>query len=207
MSLDQMRTAGAIYQTLPPGYRMELLDTSRPNPNVPDFVRFLASRTSGSLGLAEIFATMDPTGGDFRSAQVLSWPAFMEMQKFLERTCDWLLYRFALWAARKNLLDYSGLPPRWLHQVQWQWPTMTSSDEQAHENALATRFRNLTGSYMDEFGSEWKQKLIQIRDEIDWCKANNVPHPSFAMLSGGERTGAGDGPGAEDLTKQRTENG
>lgn len=78
----------------------------------------------------------------------------------------------------------------WIKKVSWQWPQMQEADELNHQNAVEKKFANLTGSFRDEYGSDWREKLMQIKEEIDWCKANNIPHPSFAMKSGGERTGA-----------------
>lgn len=48
----------------------------------------------------------------------------------------------------------------------------------------------MTGSYRDILGPDWKNVLETVKDEIDWCKSNNLPHPAFSMISGGERTGA-----------------
>lgn len=48
----------------------------------------------------------------------------------------------------------------------------------------------MTGSYADELGPDWKDKLLTIKDEINWFKENGLAHPSYNMISGGERTGA-----------------
>ena len=47
----------------------------------------------------------------------------------------------------------------------------------------------MTGSYREVLGPDWKTTLETVRDEIDWCKKQGLPHPSFSMISGGERTG------------------
>lgn len=79
-----------------------------------------------------------------------------------------------------------------MRRVSWAWPRMEELDELAHQNAVALKLKNLTGTMRDELGPDWKAKMEQIREEIDWCKKNNLPHPSFDMISGGERTGAGE---------------
>ena len=66
---------------------------------------------------------------------------------------------------------------------------MDEIDENTHQDAIGKQLKNLTGSYRDVLGPDWKDKLTQIKDEIDWFKKNNLPHPSFNMISGGERTG------------------
>lgn len=81
--------------------------------------------------------------------------------------------------------------------VDWDWPRMQDVDENAHADAADKKLKNMTGSYKDEFGPDWKQKLEQIKNEIQWCKENHLPHPSYSMVSGGERSGADDASMAE----------
>ena len=66
---------------------------------------------------------------------------------------------------------------------------MDELDENSHQDAVEKKIRNMMTSYADELGSDWKDKLMQIKDEIDWFKKNNLPHPAYNMISGGERTG------------------
>ncbi len=49
------------------------------------------------------------------------------------------------------------------------------------------KLKNLTGSLRDELGSDWKEKLLQIKEEIDFCKKNGLPLPQMQMVSGGMR--------------------
>lgn len=51
MTLDRVNAAGAIYQVMPEGFKMELLDTKHPNSNTPEFIRWLAGRSSAPFGL------------------------------------------------------------------------------------------------------------------------------------------------------------
>lgn len=67
MTLDKITAAGCIYQVIPENYRLDLLDTKRPNPNLEAFIHFLASRTSASLGLAEQYATLMADGSNYRA--------------------------------------------------------------------------------------------------------------------------------------------
>jgi len=47
---------------------------------------------------------------------------------------------------------------------------MDEIDENAHQDAVEKKLRNMTGSYADELGSDWKEKLTAIKEEIDWFK-------------------------------------
>jgi len=196
MSLERVNAAGCIYQVMPENYKMELLDTKHPNQNMPEFINWLATKAAAPFGLSQQFATFMPTAGDFRANQLFSQRAFEEAQKFLEQICDWTLYRWALWANRRGLIDRT--PDGFIGRVDWSWPRMEEVDELQHQNAVALKLKNLTGSIRDELGPDWRDKMEQIREEIDWCKANNLPHPAYDMISGGERTGADSG--AEETT-------
>lgn len=187
MALDRVNAAGCIYQVMPENYKMELLDTKHPNANMPDFINWLASKSAAPFGLSREFATFMPTGADFRANQLYSERAFEEAQKFLENICDWCLYRWTLWANKKGIVNRR--PETFISQVDWAWPKMEELDENSHQEAVEKKLRNMTGSYRDILGPDWKSTLETVRDEIDWCKKNNLPHPAFDMISGGERTG------------------
>ena len=187
MALDRVNAAGCIYQVMPENYKMELLDTRHPNSNMPDFINWLAGKSAAPFGLSREFATFMPTGSDFRANQLYSERAFEEAQKFLENICDWCLYRWTLWANKRGLI--SQKPDTFIRKVDWAWPKMEELDENSHQDAVEKKLRNMTGSYREVLGPDWKTTLETVRDEIDWCKKQGLPHPSFSMISGGERTG------------------
>ena len=78
MTLDKVNAAGAIYQVMPEGYKMEILDQKHPNANMPDFIRWLAGRSAAPFGLSQQFATLQTDGASFRAEQIVTWPAFYE---------------------------------------------------------------------------------------------------------------------------------
>ena len=188
MSLERVNAAGCIYQVMPENYKMELLDTKHPNTNMPAFINWLATKSAAPFGLSEQFATFMPRGGDFRANQLFSERAFEEAQKFLEQICDWTLYRWSLWANKKGLINRQ--PDTFITDVAWSWPKMDELDELQHQNAVEKKIKNMVGSYKEELGPDWKEKLLTIKEEIDWFKQNGLAHPSFEMKSGGERSGA-----------------
>lgn len=187
MSLDRVVAAGAIYQVMPEGFKMELLDTKHPTSTMPEFINWLAGRSAAPFGLAREFATLQPSGESFRANQLFSERAFQEGQKFLEQICDWCFWRWSLWASKRGII--SPISFESMQYVDWSWPKMDELDENSYQDAVAKKLRNLTGSYRDILGADWKEKLSTIRDEIDWCKSENLPHPAYSMCSGGERTG------------------
>ena len=188
VALERVNAAGCIYQVMPENYKMELLDTKHPNQNMPEFINWLATKSAAPFGLSEQFATFIPRGADFRANQLFSARSFEEAQKFLEQICDWTLYRWSLWANKKGLINRK--PDTFIADVAWSWPKMDELDELQHQNAVEKKIKNMVGSYKEELGPDWKEKLLTIKEEIDWFKQAGLAHPSFEMKSGGERTGA-----------------
>lgn len=75
-----------------------------------------------------------------------------------------------------------------MSKVTWFWPQREENDAVAKENAASLKLKNLTGSYQEILGSDWQEKLDQIKVEIAYCKDNGLPHPAYNMVSGGERS-------------------
>ena len=188
MALERVNAAGCIYQVMPENYKMELLDTKHPNTNMPSFINWLATKSAAPFGLSEQFSTFMPKGSDFRANQLFSERAFEEAQKFLEQICDWTLYRWSIWANKRGLINRQ--PDTFIADVAWSWPKMDELDELQHQNAVEKKIKNMVGSFKEELGADWKEKLSTIKEEINWFKENGLPHPAFEMKSGGERTGA-----------------
>ena len=185
---NKAESCGIVFEQLPEDWKMEMLSTPHPNEKIVDYVKWLAGRSSAAFGLSEAYATMTPTGESFRAQQLLTQPAWIEAQKFLESNiCDWVFCRFVKRLVRLGEIDGSKLPERYMDYVAWQWPGMDELDPVAHQNAVEKKLKNLTGSLRDELGFDWRDKLLQIKEEIDFCKANGLPLPQMQMISGGMR--------------------
>ena len=184
VALERVNAAGCIYQVMPENYKMELLDTRHPNPNISEFINWLATKSAAPFGLSEQFATFMPNGADFRANQLFSERAFEEAQKFLEQICDWTLYRWAIWANKRGLI--SRAPETFIQDVAWSWPKMDELDELQHQNAVEKKLRNMTATYSEILGSDWKEKLEQTAYEHRWMKEHGMTHPQDLMLSGGQ---------------------
>lgn len=184
VSLDRVRMAGIEYQVMPEGSHMELFDTKHPNGQMAEFIDFLAGKASAPFGLSRAFATMDVDESTFKAQQLMSWPAFIEAQKALEGICDWILWRWSRWATRKGLLR--NISDEEVKRISWEWPALTEVDENASQDANLKKLTGMTGSYKDILGNNWKEKLEQIKAEIQYCKENGLPHPAFKLISGGE---------------------
>lgn len=104
----------------------------------------------------------------------MTQPAIVEAQKWLERILDWVFYRWANWAniGREITVDD-------MEFVSWSFPQMDDYNETEHQNAIAQRLKNHTISYREIYGADWKDKLLEIRDEINWFKDNGLLHGSL----------------------------
>jgi hypothetical protein len=165
---------------------MELLNTNHPNERIQEFVEWLAGRSSAVFGLSQAFATLMPTGADFRAQQLMTAPAFVEGQKWLEQICDWIFVRFVRRLVRLGELDPERLPENWLSGITWSWPSIDELDEVAHANAIGLQLRNMTKTYKDVLGNDWKHKLIQTAYERRWMLENGITPPADLMISGGQ---------------------
>ena len=200
VTLDKIQAAGCVYQVLPEGYKLELLDTKRPNINAIEFVRWLAAQSASPLGLTNVYATLkcDTSYTAFRGEQLMAQPAFEEAQHFLEQICDWCLYRWSRWAIRKGIIEdrFEGEEEDWIRKVSWNWPRMKDVDVVKEQNAIALKLKNGTGSYAEIYGADWRERLEQIAEEIRFCKEHGLQHPSAMQTA----------PAVQDEDEQRENN-
>lgn len=90
------------------------------------------------------------------------------------------------WASKKGIIDPTPLGDDFLTNISWSWPRSEELDEYQHQQALQMKLTNMTGSYREVFGNEWRQKLEQIMEEVQWFKDKGLVHPSMKLISGGE---------------------
>ena len=186
VTLDRVNAAGVIYQVMPEGYQMQLLDTKHPNINSSEFVRWLASFSAAPFGLTNQYATLkvESSYSGFKGEQQMCTPAFEEAQHFLEQICDWILYRWSKWAVRKGIVP-DRFDEGWLRSVSWQWPKQKDIDDVKEQNAIQLKLKNQTGSYREIYGADWQEKLLQISEEVKFCNEHGLVHPSQTTVSGG----------------------
>lgn len=196
LSLEQFKAIGAMFDAMPPKLKMEMIDTKRPNPNMPQFIDWLAGSVSSVYGMGRVYATLNPEASytAFRGAQCLSWPSIEESQKDLERTaCDWAGRNAIRYALRKGLVDEKKypLPASWWRHFVWSWPKMREVNEVDAETANEKKLSNRTINYRSLLGPNWREELVQSFDEEDFFKENGHIHPA-QRVTGGSVAGAVD---------------
>ena len=185
VSLQAARSAGIIFEQMPDNYKMELLSPNHPNESVMDFVKWLAGRSASVFGLTQQYATLAATGSDYKAERLLTEPVFKEGRKFLEQICDWVFWRWLNWAKKKGLVK-EYIAEDFMQNVSWAWPDTLELDENANQQAWALKLKNMTGSYRDYYGNEWREKLKQIAEEREWMLSNGIVPPQDLMISGGQ---------------------
>ena len=133
IDMEAMDAIGAHFNKMPPGLKMELLDTKRPNANMPAYLDWLLGQAAATMGMTRVYSTLkaETSYTAFRGEQCLAWPTFEEAQKDLERNvCDWAAINALRWAVRGGLLA-ERLPDGWERMLSWSWPKAREVDEGA----------------------------------------------------------------------------
>lgn len=161
----ELSSIGAHFDQMPDNMKIELLDTKRPNPNMPAYIEFLTGQVGGTRGLARVYATLKAQTSytAFRGEQVMSWPSFEEAQKDLEReVCDWAARLVIARAVKRGEIE-AELPEGWEFMLAWQWPKMREVSMTDAENAFATGLRSGSVTFFERFGPDWENRCIRQR--------------------------------------------
>ena len=164
-STKELKSIGAHFDQMPPGMKIDLLRTERPNPNMPQYIEFLTGLVGGTRGLARVYATLKAQTSytAFRGEQSMTKPSFEEAQKDLEReVCDWSAKCVISRAVKLGIIT-EKLPDGWDRMLAWNWPTMPEIDEVKAQNALALKLKNGVTSLARELGPGEVDKIIAER--------------------------------------------
>lgn len=164
-STKELKSIGAHFDQMPPGLKIDLLRTERPNPNMPQYIEFLTGLVGGTRGLARVYATLKAQTSytAFRGEQSMTKPSFEESQKDLEReVCDWSAKCVISRAVKLGIIT-DKLPDGWDRMLAWNWPTMPEIDEVKAQNALALKLKNGVTSLARELGPGEVDKIIAER--------------------------------------------
>lgn len=190
LDLDAINNASVIYDVMPENTRMELFDTKRPNLATTDFSRWLNGGAAWAAGLSKLYSCGESTASYSASMaeMILANSSFRVDFKKLE--CGFLDWALTQWSrraqARGEIPQDSELPEDWRRTcVQWMQPPEKALNPVDDANATTIALRNLTTSYHEKLGPDWRDKLKEIADELAWAKANGIPDPRLQTVSGG----------------------
>ena len=189
LNLDIVNHASAIVDVMPENTKMEIFDTKRPNTNLVEFSRWLIGGAAWAGGLSKLYSTGESTASYSASMaeMILANQTFQCEWKKLETQClDWALMQWSRRAqARGEIPQDSELPEDWRRTcVRFMEPQQKALNPVDDANATTIALRNLTTSYHEKLGADWKDKLKQIGEEIAWAKENGIPDPRLQTTSG-----------------------
>lgn len=211
---EALKNIGLHAQEMPVDRKLELIDTKRPNPNMPGYVDFVTGLIGGTRGLGRVYSTLKAQTSftAFRGEQIMTWQSFRDMQKELERdVCDWAARLVIARAIRTGEIK-SALPEGWERMIAWTWPKMIEVSEKDAQSALQLKLQNGVTSLKRELGPGEYEKVMAERkaEKKDFDDAGLI-YPGEASVSGAIKPGAdnddsADGNGA-DGEEPETEGG
>lgn len=189
LDLDEIEGAGCIYDVMPPGVKMELLDTKHPNNNLIEFSKWLHGGVAFAVGLGNVHASgkADSSYSAAMAELLISSREFRDEFHELEvSVLDWALSNWSRKAQADGLIaDDSKLPPDWRHTcVTWQQPAERAIDPVKEQSALNSGLRNGTILYREKLGPDWREKVDAFAEEVRYFKDHGLVHPSAMTVSG-----------------------
>ncbi len=167
IDFEALNAAGCVYELMPKGVRMELLDTKHPNSNMPQFITWLQRVAAYTLGLSSFHAT-GAANSSYSAAMAeiqLSQKSFDDAWHDLEAgILDWIIERWFQWSKRNGTLPVAekDLPPSWQRKcVQWQRPPQKALNPVDEQRAFSEGLRNGSINALDIHGANWKRRLLE----------------------------------------------
>lgn len=189
LDLDSMVASGCLYDVLPPSCKMQLLDTPRPNMNVTAFGEYLTRSASWAAGLSSLYATgkSDSSYSAAMAEFLLADQTFTDEWKRLERQfLDWAFNNWSRRAQKRGEIpqDYE-LPEDWRRTcIQWARANLKALNPVDEQNATALGLKNLTKNYHELLGPDWKRKLTETAEELNFIKDLGIPDPRMQTAAG-----------------------
>ncbi len=208
-----LKAIGAAFDKMPPGLKIELLDTKRPNLNVIAYVEHVTGVIGGTRGLARVFSTLKAQTSytAFMGEQAMSEQSFRESRKDFERkVCDPIAVLVIRRALKLGLIK-SALPEGWEEMLAWSWPKMIKVDEQKDQQALKLKLENGVTSLTRELGPGEMEKITAERAaEKKLFEEAGLVYPGTTTVSGeivGDAQPEEDQPEAdpENTNKEKTD--
>jgi capsid protein len=190
LDIDSIASLGTIYDVLPPGCKFEAISAEHPNDKLVEFSRWLHSGAAYAAGLTSLFATgkADNSYSAAMAEMILAQTQFrVEFHRLEVAFLDWALANWARRAqSRGEIPQDAALPADWKRTcVKWQHPIERALNPVDEQNAIGLGLKNLTRNYHETLGPDWKRKLLETAEEIQFATANGIPDPRLQTVSGG----------------------
>lgn len=177
---------GGLTDYLDPKDTVEFPKLDHPNASLAAFLETVHGYGGAALGLARAYTILraDSSYTAFRGDMILSWATFYWLQKHIERCfADWVAIKCLTWAQRRGAIK--PLAAGWERSISWKWPTMPEVDQLDYENAVAAALKNGTTNYAALLGPDWRKKMDDLADQLEYGRQKNLPLGIFEGKSGG----------------------
>ena len=186
-STKELKAIGAHFDRMPPGLKIDLLDTKRPNLNIIAYVEHVTGVIGATRGLARVYSTLKAQTSytAFRGEQAMSEQSFRESRKELERNvCDPIARLVIARAVRLGLIE-AELPEHWEEMLAWNWPKMIEVNEKDAQSALKQKLENGVTSLTRELGpGEMERILAERKREKSLFDDAGLIYPGTVTVSG-----------------------
>jgi len=163
---------GGLIEYMEPGEEFKPVDFNRPSIDFQEACQFVLRSAGSALGLSKTYTTLSTEASytAFRGDMLISWGKFYQWQKQLERqVCDWIAHKAIQWYADKEGVTVPE------YTVSWGFPELPTIDPLKDAMADRERIGNLTTTYQEMLGPDWRDKFDQIATEIAYAKTKGIP--------------------------------
>jgi capsid protein len=190
---------GGLTDYLDPDDSVEFPKLDHPNSSLAPFLETVHGYGGSALGLARAYTILraDSSYTSFRGDMIMTWVTFLWLQKWLERAdADWTARRVLTWAQRKG--EIATLGDEWERSISWTWPTMPEVNEKDAETATALSLKNGSTNYAELLGPDWKDRMDDLAEQIDYAREKNLPLSVLEQKSGGMADSSNDNIGESE---------
>jgi capsid protein len=176
---------GGKFEYSDPGDKIHIHESSRPSPQVKDFIDFIQRVSGAAIGLARSRSTMkaETSYTAFRGEELMSWASIEVYQKQLERRLlDFVSYKTINYAIENGEIDPTDSV--WIDKISWEWPKMKEVDEGRQVAANQNKLKSGLATYKQLLGPDWEERFAQFAVELNKAKELGLPLGVFESVSG-----------------------
>jgi hypothetical protein len=161
----------------------------RENMNVTEFGEYLVRTASWAAGLSSLYATgkADKSYSAAMAEFLLADQTFKDEWKRLEREfLDWTFNQWSKRAQERGEIPQDfELPEDWRRTcIQWARAELKALNPVDEQTATAQGLKNLTKNYHELLGPDWRRKLTETAEELNFIKGLGIPDPRLQTAAG-----------------------
>lgn len=176
---------GGVVEYCEEGDQIDLPAIDRPNLDVATFFHFMGDGAGAALGLAQGYSRMAVSSSytAHRGETCMTFRHILREQKKHEHDwLDWLAIKVVGFAVAAGKLPAG--PGGWENAVSWRMPTPDVIDPQKEAAADQQNMKNGKKNLLDIVGPDWKEKLDQTAEILQYARSKGIPLAMFETVAG-----------------------